>query len=97
MNAIKPATPLPWRIFSGRANAAPTALVESEARGANRQVAVRFGSLHNDSMKADAAYIVHACNAYPELVEAVQSLLAEPTSLFTRDVARALLAKLEAA
>ena len=32
-----------------------------------------------------------------EMNKAVAGLLAEPTSLFTRDVARALLAKLEAA
>ena len=41
--------------------------------------------------------VLRRANAYPELVAALQSLLAEPTSLFTRDAARALLAKLEAA
>ena len=75
MNATKPATPLPWKIVSERANEGMTAPVESEVRGDNRQVAVRLGRLYNDSQKADAAYIVTACNAYPRLLAEREELV----------------------
>ena len=73
----KPATPLPGKIVSERANEGMGAPVESEVRGENRQVAVRLGRLYNDSQKEDAAYIVAACNAYPELVAALRGLMVE--------------------
>ena len=101
MNAIKPATPLPWKIVSERANEGMTAPVESEVRGDNRQVAVRLGRLYNDSQKADAAYIVTACNAYPRLLaerEELVKVLRNVMDGFVGDRgAHNLLAKLEAA
>lgn len=68
-----PATALPWTPVSERANEGMGAPVETELRGADRQVAVRLGRLYNARQKQDAAYLAHAANAYPQLVAALRS------------------------
>ena len=87
MNAIKPATPLPCKAH------------KQHSAQHGRRIILRGGYVfeveHQHAEHLDV--LDHRAHAYPELVAALQSLLAEPTSLFTRDVARALLAKLEAA
>lgn len=61
MTNIKPATPLPWkRVANGRVLSIPD-----------------YGQVtSSDTYPRDAAYIVHACNAYPKLVEALREWLA---------------------
>jgi hypothetical protein len=70
-----PATPLPWKPVSERANEGMGAPVETELRGADLQVAVRLGKLYSDRQKQDAAYITHAANAYPKQIIAALELL----------------------
>ncbi len=70
MNQIKPATPLPWRIGEVKEARFPSYPIVSKIGGniADVSITARGGS------DRDAAYIVHACNAYPELVEALHVL-----------------------
>ena len=64
---MKPATPLPWKCK------------QVGDTGGKNQVGVyeirhepwRVAEYANDE---DAAYIAHACNAYPKLVEALRSI-----------------------
>ena len=77
MNAratTKPATPLPWKV--GRALNIPPVNAQDIATGprAIESTSVPGYSsydLWKATIEADAAYIVHACNAYPQLVEAL--------------------------
>ena len=55
---INPATPLPW------INSSHPESDYAEIQGPLEGIAAQ-------SSHADAAYIVHACNAYPKLVEAL--------------------------
>jgi hypothetical protein len=85
--AIKPATPLPWEI-------------EPSPHGG--AILVRPGSPQSHVQLYDAAYIVAACNAYPELVAALRNIIEPDSDGFTilsqgnKDAQRirALLAKL---
>ena len=77
MSAIKPATSLPWTSHQNQR----FGYAIRDAKGGN--VANRTGAI-------DAAYIVHACNAYPELVAFVQDVARDEHAV----AARALLAKL---
>jgi hypothetical protein len=79
----KPATPLPWSTGPVMAND-------------SFPLHGRIDAVGNVARGRDAAYIVHACNAYPELVAALRSSerqLSTLGSAFAQDV-RALLAKL---
>ena len=65
----KPATQLPWKPWTKR--------VHHEIYAANDQIVaeVRQCSGPNGSTHEDAAYIAHACNAYPQLVAALRKLI----------------------
>lgn len=66
---MKPATPLPWK-------AMPTGAYSDACkdRGAIFVCNIRTGThVAEDSNQANAAYIVHACNNYQRLVEALRS------------------------
>ena len=92
--ANKPATPLPWRIGQvspARFPAYP--VIGGEHIVADVSIRARGGS------DKDAAYIAHACNAYPRLMDMVRDLLysAVPETFGDKPVvrdARALLAEL---
>lgn len=68
-----PATPLPWRVIEERGNR-PAIYVNGPLR-ADRTADLNSRSiakLYNlTGWQADAAYIAHAANAYPKLVEAL--------------------------
>ena len=75
MNAPKPATPLPWKSDSPMAidrdrKRAITVYGTPIAGVANM---IEYGGPHSKAYD-DAAYIVHASNAYPELVAALRYL-----------------------
>ncbi len=65
MTAHKPATPLPWAAqpigVAGKNNDIPISSIEPNVTDATHA--------------QDAAYIAHACNAYPRLVEALRQAL----------------------
>ena len=65
----KPATPLPWEKYAGD---------YSEIEGQRMAVVVGKTCI-SDALDAvhqsDAAYIVHAANAYPQLVAALRELM----------------------
>ena len=71
---MKPATPLPWTISK---------YGQISENGADEPLSVAGGvsipgGTHNPQVKVakeNAAYIVHACNAYPELVAALRASL----------------------
>lgn len=97
MSNHKPATALPWKVVPYRyvVNVATSARIHAE----NNEPVVDDA---NPSL-GDAAYIAHACNAYPELVEALKAVTAfvQPSlhvrnaeAMDAQDKARALLAKL---
>ena len=58
---MKPKSPLPFRYIRFSAESC-------NIRGANRSNVADY------VLEQDAAYIVHACNLYPELVEALQAV-----------------------
>lgn len=58
-----PPTPLPWY--------ATGSIIQSAAINEDNYVCDVEGSSREDQL-ANAAYIVHACNAYPELVAAIK-------------------------
>ena len=82
---MKPATPLPWQ----------SAQYETFSNIVQGQKRIGSSFKHQD-----AAYIVHACNAYPELVAALRDMtrydsVSEPGAYgYAITTARALLAKL---
>ena len=66
---MKLATPLPFRIIEPQSNFERGRIPIRDA--GNKTVAYILGP---DKHK-HAAYIVHACNAYPQLVEAMRSIV----------------------
>lgn len=64
-----PATPLPWKPHG---EPRYSSVREATTDGAPRCVVRAGGSKRNSQ---DADYIVHACNAYPELVAALRERL----------------------
>lgn len=83
---IRPATPLPWE-------------VDEEATICGNNSAVAFTRRRESAyMDEDAAYIAHAANAYPKLVEALRALHKEAGDFYgtTKNMrkARALLRQL---
>lgn len=62
----KPATPLPWDWMSNDKEGG-AGIVVLRSDGQIEEVAA-------DATRADAAYIVHACNAYPRLVAALREV-----------------------
>ncbi len=59
MKTIKPATPLPWRKFASGGIVADKLLVACTGD--------EEAEFTSEEQEVNAAYIVHACNAYPEL------------------------------
>ena len=63
----KPATPLPWKLgtrYPCRILGVASACEDQDE------------GTETEGQKQDAAYIVHACNAYPQLVAALSKMLA---------------------
>jgi hypothetical protein len=65
----KPATPLPWIYDIERTPATPICTADRR-----EWIASPFRRVGEEQ---DAAYIAHACNAYPRLVAALREVLAE--------------------
>ena len=92
-NTIKPATPLPWEWKRTPITEFALGGAQGDALYIKSDPATTYISMH----QWDAAYIVHACNAYPELVAALREV-ADSNQLsrtYLMDIARALLARLE--
>lgn len=67
----QPATPLPWHVGLRQAEQ-----IVYDAKGwAVANATVYHGESDLAETKANARYIVHACNAYPRLVEALRAWL----------------------
>jgi hypothetical protein len=62
-----PATPLPWRVGAVTPARFPAYPIVGDVIVADVSIRARGGS------DKDAAYIAHAANAYPKLVEALRS------------------------
>lgn len=105
----QPATPLPLRIDGVTIGPLTHLFRVWTANDGNREAFIlQFTSLTPEKNRQDAEYIVHAANAYPELVGALQGLFEHCVMLHKRwgegcnlkeadaaqDTARALLAKL---
>ena len=91
---MKPATSLPWSIEQiGVTNMGPDGEDVFDIGPCDREGAMhkRISTVAGYS---DAAYLVHAANAYPKLVELVRYLAAHPGDLAQVDRAEALLREL---
>lgn len=73
MTKQKPATPLPWRTLADQ-------IIPDEA---DECIADCMGAL--EPRMKNSAYIAHACNAYPKLVEALSATFDCPCTLKERD------------
>ena len=67
----KPATPLPWRDEEGDAGGRH---ITADAKG-DDAIACTYDESDFAAAAQDAAYIAHAANAYPKLVEALHDVL----------------------
>lgn len=77
MNPIKPASPLPWRKYTDtrhRVCVTPRRIGDPYSIGSDICTIDEPTIGAGPAEHADAAYIVHACNAYPSLVEALQAI-----------------------
>ena len=101
---VKPATPLPWR--NERSDQGELCIYHQWDNAGTRQ---RISTMENVDGQQNAAYIVHACNAYPQLVadreemrEYLRSIIrnspalpdANPAEMFAFKEGRALLVRL---
>ena len=94
---MKPSTPLPWTYGDPRKRSnfgSSHSMLASQSRNIGR-----IGMMHTPAeAEQDAAYIVKACNSYPELVAALRAILpiADGAVDFQEeiDTAHSLLAKL---
>ena len=69
-------TPTPWKFISAKANQAAGAPVIHAIRSVDgRHTIVDLGTLYTDEQKANAAFIVTACNAHAELLAALKGML----------------------
>lgn len=71
----KPATPLPFRIAAVSPARHPSYPIAASIEGRTVEVGRVYIAARGGSDK-DAAYIAHACNAYPKLVDALQDMAA---------------------
>jgi len=104
---IQPGTPLPWEAHQGVCEDQPTVWdITSKAGGwspcdltpEGYFVATVHETLDSEAARKDSAYIVHACNTFPELVEALDfmfnvSLLTPGFSAMARKQAERALSK----
>jgi hypothetical protein len=65
-----PATPLPWKRWQSLADNSEN--VSNTDSAFVCEVGKIAADTDSDAIKADALYIVHACNAYPKLIEALR-------------------------
>lgn len=75
---MKPGCPLPWRVVARsnvRAQALTPAIVGKRSYGTREWPIAIVSAISERETDANAAYIVHACNAYPQLVEALRQVL----------------------
>lgn len=79
MTTHKPATPLPWKQGS---NLSPEFICGTHGDGHN--VPIAGMQTFREGYATDAAYIAHACNSYPRLVEALRQAKAASTSAYLR-------------
>ena len=74
MTANKPATPLPWSAeLIGLSEMGPNGVDVFDIGPCDKDGAMRVRVA--TAVDDDAAYIVHACNAYPELVAALRNFI----------------------
>lgn len=73
MNKIKqaPATPLPWAAQRWSSHAPTTVLIDDQAHPLGKRVVADCEAFDAKERVIDAAYIAHAANAYPKLIEAL--------------------------
>ena len=82
MTTNKPATPLPWHsthpLDMNRNPFQEAVRVDAAPGQPSVAVMVEYGEKYQKGKRTrDAAYIVHACNAYPELVAALRHAISE--------------------
>jgi hypothetical protein len=70
---MKPATPLPWVMRETYDNGEPNTIILHPAEFPHNVIAETDAATDDDY--ADSVYIVHACNLYPKLVEALKDAL----------------------
>lgn len=71
MSGHTPGTPLPWNLNPGdetKIMAVHLTIARADCGG--------LSGIRVNTAEANAAYIVHACNLYPELLEALEKWLA---------------------
>ena len=95
---MKPATPLPWNIVgdqkSGAIVKAGDGIASHVAKYNDQWVCEEHGNEASDAAFRNAAYIVHAANAYPRLVAALRRTHARLAAYGTSDAADQALALL---
>ncbi len=73
-----PVSPLPWHVFASRFAAEHRNAVEiNDADGLTLAWAQKFVPPYTQQSEANARYIVHACNCFSELLEALEGICAE--------------------
>ena len=78
MTTITPATPLPWHVGIKQAEQ----IIYDGKGWAVANATVYHGKADGAETRANAAYIVAACNAYPQLVAALREVCAVPMADF---------------
>ena len=71
MTKHAPATPLPWHLGTRQAEQ----IVYDGKGWAVANATVYHGHADGAETKANAAYIAHACNKYPQLVQALRAMM----------------------
>ena len=100
---IEPATPLPWRLSEKDAWRGTVVEIEGALNDADYRETVACNTEYYPTPidPQDAAYIVHAANCFPDLLKALQAVVAKNEMLWglsspalpEMDLARAAIAK----
>jgi hypothetical protein len=87
---VRPATPLPWNAWVEEEGEGP----EFENHNISGYGDAFICELGSDEPKVDAAYIAHACNAYPKLVAELEMAFSRLADKAAREEIAALLLEL---
>lgn len=71
---IRPAAPLPWRAQEWTSHAASTVVIDDQQSPTGVSIVAECEAYDPTDRVRDAAYIAHAANAYPKLIEALRAL-----------------------
>lgn len=79
----KPATPLPWKKSLGMPCRHPYYLIRTDEETHAMRSVAKVDIAARGGSDIDAAYIAHAANAYPKLVEALRAIVSPDEDGFT--------------